>query len=145
MKSAFKQLAVLALVGAAIWAFAAWPLLNDVETGRTPEYPQLQVKMFLAGEDKVARGVEQTIKSLPGWTLVGMGHGPGGTSIQAVREGPVFGLKDDVTVRIWREGGMTRLSVRSRSQPRVLDVKLDFGQNARNIRELLDELSRQML
>jgi hypothetical protein len=62
-----------------------------------------------------------------------------------VREGPVFSLKYDVSLRIWREGGMTRLSVRSRSQPGKLDFKVDFGQNARNIRELLDELDRQML
>ena len=145
MKGTLRQLAVLALVGGAIWALTAWPLLDDVETGRTPEYPQLQVKAFLAGEDKVARAAEQTIKSLPGWTLVGMGYGPGGTSLQAVREGPVFGLKNDVTIRLWREGDMTRVSVRSRSQPGKLDLKLDFGQNARNIRELLDELGRQML
>ncbi len=145
MKSTLKQLAVLALAGGVIWAFTAWPLLDDVETGRAPEYPQLQVKAFLASEEKVTRAAEQTIKSLPGWTLVGMGHGPGGTSIQAVREGPVFGFKYDIGLRIWREGGMTRLSVRSRSQPGKLPFKIDFGQNARNIRELLRELDGQML
>jgi hypothetical protein len=49
-------------------------------------------------------------------------------------------LKDDVTVRARREGGRTRVSVRSRSHLRVWD----FGRNARNIRELLAALDAEM-
>jgi len=134
-----RRLLVLVLVGGGAWALVNWPLINDVETGRTPEYPDLQVKAFSASPEKVGRAAEEAIKRLPGWTLVGVGHGPGGTAIQAVHETRVFRFKDDVTVRISREGGRTRVSVRSRSR----FGKIDFGQNARNIRELLDELDRQ--
>ncbi len=140
MKLAFKQLAILALLAGAVWAFTAWPRINDVETGRTPEYPDLQVKAYAAGEEKVARAVQDLLKRLPRWTLVGAGHGPGGTAVQAVHETRLFHFKDDVDVRIWRQGDLTRVSVRSRSRV----GKLDFGQNARNIRELLDALDSQM-
>jgi uncharacterized protein (DUF1499 family) len=136
-----RRLLALAILGGGVWALVNWPLINDVETGRTPEYPDLQVKVLTAGPEKVGRAVEESIKRLPGWTLVGVGHGPGGTAIQAVHETPLIRLKDDVTVRISREGGRTRVSIRSRSR----FGKIDFGQNARNIRELLAELDRQQL
>jgi len=136
-----RRLLVLAVLAGAVGALVNWPLINDVETGRTPEYPDLQVKVFSAGPDKVGRAVEEAIKRLPGWTLVGVGRGPGGTAIQAVRETRLLRFKDDVTIRISRDGGRTRVSVRSRSRV----GKIDFGQNARNIRELYEELDRQPL
>jgi uncharacterized protein (DUF1499 family) len=135
-----RRLLVLALLGAAGWALVNWPLINDVETGRTPEYPDLQPRVFSASPEKVGRAVEEAIKRLPGWTLVGVGHGPAGTAIQAVHETRLLRFKDDVTVRISREGGKTRVSIRSRSRV----GKIDFGQNARNIRELFVELDRRL-
>jgi len=45
-----------------------------------------------------------------------------------------------VTIRIRREGGSTRLSVRSRSRIGMWD----FGQNARNIQEFLRELDQEL-
>lgn len=134
------RLALLVTVAAAVWAFTAWPRINDVETGRTPEYPDLQVRTYAASAEKVAQVLQQSIPRLSRWTLVGVGHGPAGTSVQAVHETRVFRFKDDVSIRIWREGGKTRVSVRSRSRL----GKGDFGQNARNIRELLAALDREL-
>lgn len=141
MRHLIGQAAVLVLVGGAVYAVAAWPHLNDVETGRTPEYSDLQVKTYIAGADRVAKAAEEVISRLPRWTLVGSGKGPGGRSIQAVHETRVFHFKDDVTIHVEREGDRTRVSVRSRSRI----GKWDFGQNARNIRELLRELDREVL
>lgn len=135
-----RNLAILAVLAAAVWAVTAWPRLADVETGRTPEYPDLQVKVFSTSLEKVGKAVEEVIPRLPRWTLVGVGHGPAGTSVQAVRTTPVIGLKEEIGVRISREGGKTRVSVRSRSP----SLMWDFGQNARNIRELLQELDREL-
>jgi uncharacterized protein (DUF1499 family) len=45
-----------------------------------------------------------------------------------------------VTVRVRGAGGRSTVSVRSRSRV----GKWDFGQNARNIRELLTELDREL-
>jgi uncharacterized protein (DUF1499 family) len=140
--TAKRVLLVLAVVlaGAYLWANLRWPRLNDVETGRTPEYPDLQVKEYAAAEDRVAKAARAALDGLPRWTFVGAGQGPGGAEIQAVHETKVFHFKDDVSIRIRRQGGKTRVSVRSRSRL----GKLDFGQNARNIRELLGELDRQL-
>jgi uncharacterized protein (DUF1499 family) len=136
-----KQIALLAAVGGALWAVFGWPRLWDVETDRTPEYPDLRSQIYMASEEKVAKGVKDAIARLPRWTLVGSGQGPGGHSLQAVHESRIFHFKDDLTIHVKRESGSTRVSVRSRSRMGVWD----FGQNARNIQELLAELNREVL
>ena len=136
-----KRLLILASAVAAAIALTAWPRLDDVETGRTPEYPDLTVREYAAGEAQVVSAVKDAMARLPGWTLVGSGRGPGGSALTAVRAMRFLPFKkDDVSVRVQRETGATRVSVRSRSHL----GKLDFGQNARNIRELQAELDRQL-
>ena len=134
-----KRLVILALAGVAAGAFFAWPRLNDVTTGKTPEYPDLQDKNWAAGENRVAEAAKAAIARLPRWTLQGAGKGPGGWSLQAVRATRT-GFKDDITVRIVAEGGRTVVNVRSRSRTGTID----FGQNARNIRELLAALDHEL-
>jgi len=142
MRHLLKQLLVLGIVLGAVWAVAAWPHINEVVTGQTPEYPDLKVKVYSQGPEKVAKAAQEAIKSLPRWTLVGQGKGPGGYSLQAVHETPLVGLKDDVTVEIRRDGEWTKVKVQSRSRSKT--VRWDFGQNARNIRELIAEVDRQV-
>jgi hypothetical protein len=72
--------------------------------------------------------------------VVGAASGAKGTDVQAEHAIPLVGLKEDVTVRVRRQGGHSEVSVLSRSQ----SVPWDFGQNARNVRELLDALDREM-
>lgn len=134
-------LAVLGVAAAgAVAACLAWPRINDVETGRTPEYPDLQPRTYAAGENKVATAVKAVIARLPRWTFVGAASGPRGTDLQAEHATRVLHFKDDVTVRLRRQAGRTQVSVRSRSRFGAWD----FGQNARNVRELLDELDAEM-
>lgn len=139
MRYLLRHLAVLALILGAFWALTAWPFLNDVETGKTPQYPDLRVGDYGASVERVAAEVKKAIAGLPGWSVSGSGTGAAGSEIQAVRATPV-GLKFDVTVRIHRESGRTRLSVRSRSRL----GPIDFGQNARNIRELLARVDQEV-
>jgi uncharacterized protein (DUF1499 family) len=139
MKTILK-LGLLAAAIALVWAYSTWPRINDVETGKTPEYPDLRPKMYAAGVAKVAKSAEQAIAHLPRWTLVGSGSGPSGHSIQAVATTRLFRFNDDVTIRIYREGPWTYVTVRSKSRI----GKGDFGQNARNIRAFLAELDRLM-
>jgi len=134
--AALGGVAVAGLVAACL----AWPRINDVETGHTPEYPDLQPRAYSAGQDKVTAAAKAAIGRLPRWTLVGAISGTRGTDLQAEHVLPILPLKDDVTVRLRRQGGHTQVSVRSRSRT----FPWDFGQNARNIRELLAELDRQM-
>jgi uncharacterized protein (DUF1499 family) len=132
---------LLGLGAAAIgFLLTRWPLLNDVETGRTPEYPDLQVREYSQGEESVRKAAEKAIASLPRFNFVGAGSGPGGAEIQAVATTRVMRFKDDVIIRIRRSGGRTRVSVRSHSRV----GKWDFGQNARNIREFQAALDQQL-
>jgi uncharacterized protein (DUF1499 family) len=134
-----RGLLVGAVVGAA-WAVTAWPLLNDVETGKTPEYADLQPREYSQSPDAVARAVKAVFSRPSHWRLVGEGKGSLGVSLQALHTTPVVPFESHVTIRIRREGGRTRVSVRSQSRA----AGLDLGQNARNIRELLAALDREL-
>jgi uncharacterized protein (DUF1499 family) len=134
-----KRLVIVALLGASAWALLAWPRINDVTSGKTPEYPDLQDKTYGASENRVAEATKAAIASLPLWTLQGAGKGPGGWSLQAVRATQA-GFKHDVTVRITAQGGKAVVKVRSRSRT----GPIDFGQNARNIRELFAALDHEL-
>ena|SRR5205809_5532580 len=140
MNSKATRLALLLLALGAIWAATAWPRINDVQTGRTPEYPDLRVHEYAASPEKVAQAIKDVLGRLPGWTLVGAGQGSAGHAIQALHETGFFVLKEEITIQIRREGARTRVSVRSRSQTGPWDL----GQNARNIRALLAALDAQV-
>jgi hypothetical protein len=118
----------------------AWPRLHQVETGRTPEYPDLQPRTYAAGEDKVGAAVKAAIGRLPRWRVVGAASGAKGTDVQAEHALPLVGLGEDVTVQVRRQAGRTQVSVLSRSQ----SMSWDFGQNARNVRQLLSAVDREM-
>jgi uncharacterized protein (DUF1499 family) len=133
-------LVTLAGLALAVVLLLRWPRLNDVETGRTPEYPDLQAREYAQGEQAVLKAAQKAVESLPRFTFVAAGHGPGGAEIQAVAATKVLKFKDDMTVRIRRQGARTRVSVRSRSRV----GQWDFGQNARNIREFQAALDREM-
>jgi uncharacterized protein (DUF1499 family) len=135
-----KRILLLAVVAGAVAAFLYWPRLNTVETGRTPEYPDLQPREYAAGEQAVTEALKTAVGRLSRFTFVGAGRGPGGSEVQYVAATPVFRFKDDVSARIRREGGKTKVTVRSKSRT----GKIDFGQNARNVRELLAALDQEM-
>ena len=134
-----KKLLVVLLIAGGVAAALAWPRINDVETGRTPEYPDLKERDYQASPEAVSRAVQSAVTHLPRWSLVGSGSGRAGSEVRAVHR-TYLGFKDDVTVRIHREGGRTKVSVRSKSRI----GSWDFGQNARNVRELVAELDRTL-
>src|SRR5262245_60461478 len=105
-----RSLVVLAVVvGGAALAYFHWPRLEVVETGRTPEYPDIQPREYAASEEAVARAARAAIAQLSGWTVTGGGKGPGGSEIQARATLPVIGFTHDIDVRIRREGARTRV------------------------------------
>jgi len=135
-----KRILLVLIVAGAAAALLAWPRINTVETGRTPEYPDLQPREYAAGEQKVTEALKAAVARLPRFAFVGAGRGPGGSEVHYVASTRVLRFKDDVNVRIRREGGKTKVSVRSKSRVGTLD----FGQNARNVRELLAALDREL-
>jgi uncharacterized protein (DUF1499 family) len=135
-----RRALILVFVLGVLWAIMAFPRLNDVETGRTPAYPDLKVRDYKASVETVAKSATAVVGRLPRWKYVAAGTGPRGAELQAVHETRVFHFQDDVTVRIWPERGRTHVSVRSKSRVGVWD----FGQNARNIQEFLSALDAQL-
>jgi uncharacterized protein (DUF1499 family) len=135
-----KRVLLLLVVAGAVAAFLAWPRLNMVETGKTPEYPDLQPREYAASEQKVTEAVKAAAGRMSRFAFVGAGRGPGGSEVHYVASTRVFRFKDDVNVRIRREGGKTKVTVRSKSRM----GKIDFGQNARNVRELLAAVDEEM-
>jgi hypothetical protein len=139
MRQLLRTLLVIALVAGAVIAATRWPRINVVETGRTPEYPDLREREYAATEAAVGRAAKAAVAALPGWTFVGAGEGRGGTSIQALATRPAP-VKSEMTITIRRQGGKTTVRVRARST----FGPWDFGQGARHIEDFLAELDRQM-
>jgi len=135
--------AILATVGAALVLAAVallktWPVINVVETGRTPEYPDLQPRQYHARKDRVFDAAVRALNAMPRWTVVSSRLEQG--DIRAEARTRLLRFVDDVVVRVTEQGGGTSVHVRSASRL----GRGDFGQNARNVRAFLDELERQL-
>ena len=140
MKTLVVQILAIAAIAGAIWAASSWPHINEVETGHSSEYPDLKPHDYGASPEEVATAVKSLLNRRPHWMFVGEGKGPAGAEIQAVHELPLLRVKDDVTIKMRREKGRTVVNVRSKSRL----GPWDFGQNARNVRELLDSLDHEV-
>ena len=139
MRQLVRTLLIIALVAAGFVAVTRWPRINQVETGRTPEYPHLREREYSASEAVVGRAAKAAVEALPGWTLVGAGAGRGGTAVQALATRAGF-LKTEMTIAIRRQGAKTvvRTLARSTFGP------WDFGQGARHIEAFHAELATRL-
>ncbi len=104
--------------------------LNSASTART--YP--------VEARELARAVEEAVRELPGWTLEGSSE----TEVRASHKTRVLGLADDVTVRLTPSpaGAHTNTRAEFRSASRI--GLWDFGQNRRNLDELLAGIYRRL-
>lgn len=108
---------------------------HDVETGRSEAYPDLQPLELAVLPDRafdlalaVARGMER-------WSVSAALREEG--RIEAEARTPRLGFVDDVTVRVERADGQSRIRVRSASRVGIFD----FGANVARIRDYLDRLA----
>ncbi len=127
------------LITGVLIAGAIWPVINEVETGETPEYPDIQPQYYSSAPDKVFREIRAGIEQMNRWKVVEASREE--LTIEATRKTLVFRFVDDITV--WIESvtdSVTRVDVRSASRL----GEGDFGQNARNIRALFAELDRRI-
>ena len=114
-----------------------WPRINDVKTGATPEYADLQPQRFNQPPEKVF--IESLKISLDqGWYI--RESKPEQGIIEAVATTRLFKFKDDVTITITSEGNSTVVNVRSKSRV----GKGDLGTNARRIRAFQAELAKKL-
>ena len=136
---------VLAAVGLAVvlsgaWLmFGMWPVINIVETGRTPEYPDITPRTFQASPERVFDAAMHAVNRLPRWGVISYDEGKGEIRVEATTR--MLRFVDDVTIRVESNGEGATVNVRSASRV----GKSDFGQNARNIRAFLSELDRQVV
>jgi uncharacterized protein (DUF1499 family) len=134
------RLGLVAIAAALVWAAFAWPRLASVETGHTPEYPDLKPQEYAAKPAVVAKAVTEAIAAMPGWTVVGSGSGPGGSKTQVQARTPIVQIPSDLFIHVRTEKGRSVVIVKSewRYGP------WDFGQGARNIRAFQAELDRHL-
>ncbi len=111
-----------------------WPTINDVSTGATAEYPDLQPQRFAKPADQVFAAALATAREME---LEIVSQSPEQGVIQAVATTRVWRFKDDVTITVARDG---QVSVRSKSRI----GKGDLGTNARRIREFQAGLARRL-
>ena len=114
-----------------------WPKINDVQTGGTPEYPDLQPQRFTGRTVDEIFDAALAVAEETGWEIreVDRGQRTGTALIEAVATVPVFRFRDDVTITITAEPpgpGIPAVVVNIRSRSRV--GKSDLGENARRIR-----------
>lgn len=126
-------------VTATLVSASMWPVINVVETGRTPQYPDVLPQYFSADPKRVFEESERAVIAIDGWRVESSDSGIG--VINATRETRLMGFIDDITINITPETEfVTRVDVRSASRV----GKGDFGQNARNIRELQTEIDNRL-
>lgn len=118
-----------------------WPRINDVKTGATPEYPDIQSQRFNQPFDKVFDAALDASQAM-GWEMRETNREQG--VIEAIATTRLLKFKDDVTVTISRggpgEGEATVVNVRSKSRA----GKGDLGTNARRIRAFQAELAKRL-
>ena len=130
--------AVLAvLIVLRVGAALIWPTINDVRTGATPEYPELQPQRFKQPYERVFGAALATAQAA-GWEVTAQDPGKG--EIRAVATTPVFRFKDDVAITVAREKDEVLVNVRSHSRI----GKGDLGANARRISQFQVEFAKKL-
>ena len=106
-----RTVLLLAAAGAAgAWAVTHWPRINDVETGRTPEYPDLKARDYMTPRGRRWRSAVKAAVERPcGWHVRRAGPGPRGRGDPGRARPAPWRLQDEVTIRVRRQGGSTRV------------------------------------
>lgn len=132
---------IIAIVLLASFPFALgliWPRINDVRTGATPQYPDIQPQRFPAafGQERVFNASLEAVRGM-GMEVREADKAAG--VIEAIATTRLFKFKDDVTITITQEADQIVVNVRSKSRI----GKGDLGANARRIRAFQAELAKR--
>jgi uncharacterized protein (DUF1499 family) len=128
---------IILLAGSPFLLGLIWPRINDVKTGETPQYADIQPQRFNQPAEKVFDAA-LAVSQAQGWEIRESKREQG--VIEAVAITRVLRFKDDVTITVTGEGDVTIVNVRSKSRT----GKADFGTNARRIRAFQAELARRL-
>jgi uncharacterized protein (DUF1499 family) len=130
-------LATLIVIRVVVGSFVPSLNINDVTTGATPEYPDLQPQRFAQPTAQVFDAAV-AIAHEQGWEVTQEDHTAG--VIQAVATTNLMHFKDDVTITVAAAGTATTVNVRSHSRV----GKGDLGANAKRIRTFQAELTKRL-
>jgi uncharacterized protein (DUF1499 family) len=112
--------------------------LNDVTTGETPDYPDLQPRRYAQDPPTVFRAARATAAGMRGWRITAAD--PVAGTVQAEARVLLTPFTDDVTIRVRPADGGSQVVVRSRSRV----GRGDLGVNARRIRAFLRALDHEL-
>lgn len=126
------------LLGGVLISSLLWPRTNDVKTGETPEYPELQPQHFMVPAYRAFDATLATVQEF-GWEITREDREAG--EIEVVATTRIFRFKDDVTITI-KPGIGENCTVYVHSRSRV--GKGDFGTNARRILRFQAELAKRL-
>lgn len=115
-------------------------LVNDVVTGASQAYPELEPRRYEADPEQVSEALVGAIGELERWEMVRF-DARGGV-YEATRTTRWMRFTDDITARVIPEAASGRVRVEVRSASRVGTG--DLGQNARNIEELFEALDARL-
>jgi uncharacterized protein (DUF1499 family) len=131
-------LAVLIVVRVLIGLFVPSLNINDVTTGATPEYPDIQPQRFTQPAAQVFDAASAVAHAAEGWEVTREDRATG--VIEAVATTPLMHFKDDVTITIAAAGDGATVNVRSHSRV----GKGDLGANAKRIKLFQAELANRV-
>ncbi len=124
----------MALISATIW-----PVINVVETGKTPEYPNVIPMYYSTSSVRVLDEIQESFKALDKFEMIEADIE--NKVVKGTRKTRIFSFVDDIEVRV--EANTEFVSkVTIKSSSRV--GKGDFGQNARNIHAFFVELNNRL-
>ncbi len=118
---------IIVLVAARLIAAYIWPTINDVRTGATPQYADLQPQRSAQPYERVFEAALTTARA-QGWDVTTNDRDRG--EIAAVATTRLLRFKDDITINVTHDGDGAVVNVRSHSRI----GKGDLGTNARRIR-----------
>jgi uncharacterized protein (DUF1499 family) len=133
----FILIGIILLASSPFMLGLIWPRINDVQTGKTPQYADLQPQRFNQPLEKVFAAALE-VSSAQGWEV--RETKPEQGIIEAIATTRLFKFKDDITVTVTSEGAETIVNVRSKSRI----GQGDMGTNARRIRAFQAELAKKL-
>ncbi len=111
------------------------PIINDVQTGETPEYPDIQPQRFDASPDEAFAAIRKLAPRQERWSSLEVDEGE--RRLRAVAKTKLIRFRDDVTIWVVAEGEGGAVHMRSKSRL----GKGDFGVNAARIRSFQRQLA----
>ncbi|HVO29477.1 MAG TPA: DUF1499 domain-containing protein [bacterium] len=113
--------------------------ISDVETGRTPRYPDLQPLHLSVTPEKAFSAVSAVAGKMKKWTVVKVDLSA--RVLTAEARSRLWGFVDDVTIRVEAEGKGAAVHMRSRSRT----GSFDRTAGVRRIRSFLKRVKEELV